>query len=61
MPVRLRGCADFEQRMMRPTFVGHLMDKSKLAATRAAFERHIGPDGANLNRPIRVRVLRLVD
>jgi len=47
--------------MMRPTFVGHLMDKSKLAATRAAFERHIGPDGANLNRPIRVRVLRLVD
>ena len=61
MPVGFRGCADFEQRMMRPTFIGHLMDKTKLAATRAAFERHIDLDGANPNRPIRVRLLRLVD
>ncbi len=61
MPVRFRDCADFEQRMMRQTFIGHPIDKTKLAATRAAFERHIDLGGANPNRPIRVRLLRLMD
>ena len=60
MPVRFRDFADFEQRMMRPTFADHRIDDAKLAATRAAFEPHVGPDGARFNRPMHVRVLRHV-
>jgi len=58
MPVRFRDFADFEQRMMRPTFADHLIDGTKLATTRAAFEPHVGPDGAHFNRPMRLRLLR---
>jgi SAM-dependent methyltransferase len=58
MPVRFRDFADFEQRMMRPTFADHLIDDTKLASTRAAFEPHVGPDGAHFNRPMHVRLLR---
>lgn len=57
MPVRFRDFTDFEQRMMRPTFADHLIDENKLAATRAAFEPHVGSDGARFNRPMHVRLL----
>jgi len=59
MPVRFRDFGDFEQRMMRPTFSDHCIDEDKLAATRAAFEPHMGPDGARFTRPMHVRLLRL--
>jgi len=58
MPVRFRDFADFEQRMMRPTFADHRIDEDKLAAARAVFEPHLGPDGARFTRPMHVRLLR---
>ena len=58
MPMRFRDFAEFEQRMMRPTFADHLIDETKLATTRAAFEPHVGPDGAGFSRPMHVRLLR---
>jgi SAM-dependent methyltransferase len=58
MPVRFRDFADFEQRMMRPTFADHRIDDEKLAAARAVFEPHLGPDGARFTRPMHVRLLR---
>jgi ubiquinone/menaquinone biosynthesis C-methylase UbiE len=58
MPVRYSDFAEFEQRMMRPTFADHRIDEAKLAAARAAFEPHCGPDGARFMRPMHVRLLR---
>jgi SAM-dependent methyltransferase len=58
MPVRFRDFADFEQRMMRPTFADHRIDDDKLASARAVFEPHVGPDGARFSRPMHVRLLR---
>ena len=58
MPVRFRDFADFEQRMMRPTFADHRIDDDKLTAARAVFEPHVGPDGAWFSRPMHVRLLR---
>ena len=46
MPVLFTNFADFEPRMMRPTFADHRIDDAKLATVRAAFEPHIGRDGA---------------
>jgi SAM-dependent methyltransferase len=58
MPVRFKDFADFEQRMMRPTFADHRIDDAKLAATRVAFAPHCGDGGAHFNRPMHVRLLR---
>ena len=58
MPVRFSDFAEFEQRMMRPTFADHRIDDTKLAAVRAAFAPHCGPDGARFLRPMHVRLLR---
>ena len=60
MPSRFRDFADFEQRMMRPTFADHRIDDAMLATVRAAFEPHCGPEGARFTRPMHVRVLRRV-
>ena len=57
-PVRFRDFADFEQRMKRPTFADHFIDETMLATTRAGCERHLGPDRADFNRPMHVRLLR---
>lgn len=61
MPVSYRDFADFEQRMMRPTFADHRIDDPKLAEVRAVFEPHCGPDGARFTRPMLVRLLRRRD
>lgn len=58
MPASFDDFADFEQRMMRPTFADHRLDDAKVAAVRVAFEPHMGPDGARFTRPMHVRVLR---
>lgn len=58
MPVRFRDFAEFEQRMMRPTFADHRLDDAKVDAVRAAFAPHAGADGACFTRPMHVRLLR---
>jgi ubiquinone/menaquinone biosynthesis C-methylase UbiE len=58
MPVHFKDFADFEQRMMRPTFADHRIDDAKLAVTREVFDRHVGPGGAHFARPMDVRLLR---
>ncbi|MGA8033704.1 MAG: class I SAM-dependent methyltransferase [Casimicrobiaceae bacterium] len=58
MPVQFIDFADFEQRMMRPTYADHRIDDAKLAAVRAVFEPHLGPGGARFTRPMLVRLLR---
>lgn len=58
MPVTFKDFADFEQRMMRPTFADHHIDDAKLAVVRAAFEPHRGAAGAHFLRPMHVRLLR---
>lgn len=58
MPVCFKDFADFEQRMMRPTFADHRIDDAKLAAVRAVFEPHLRADGAHFERPMHVRLLR---
>jgi SAM-dependent methyltransferase len=58
MPVRFADAADFEQRMMRPSFADHAIDDAKLAAVRAALAPHQGADGMAFQRPMHVRLLR---
>ncbi len=58
MPVLIRDFADFERRMMRPTFADHRIDDTKIAATRAVFELHAGPEGGRFARLMHVRLLR---
>ena len=58
MPVAFSDFADFEQRLMRPTFADHRIDDAILAATRAAFEAHRGPMGVRFVRPMHVRLLQ---
>ncbi|MDH5538010.1 MAG: class I SAM-dependent methyltransferase [Rhizobacter sp.] len=56
--VQFRDFADFEQRLMRPTFADHHLDEAKLAEVRAAFEPHRTAYGARFTRPMHVRLLR---
>jgi ubiquinone/menaquinone biosynthesis C-methylase UbiE len=58
MPVSFKDFADFEQRMMRPTFADHRIDDAKLAEVSAAFTPYVKADGAHFTRPMHVRVLR---
>lgn len=58
MPAKFRDFSDFEQRMLRPTFVDRRIDDETLEAIRVAFEPHCGPDGAHFTRPMHVRLLR---
>ncbi|MFM9917317.1 MAG: class I SAM-dependent methyltransferase [Rhizobacter sp.] len=58
MPVRFADFAEFEQRMMRPTFADHRIDDAKLAEVRAAFESHVAAHGWAFTRPMHVRLLR---
>jgi ubiquinone/menaquinone biosynthesis C-methylase UbiE len=57
-PARFRDFADFEQRIVRPSWADHAIDDALLAAVRARFEAHAGPDGAAFNRPMHVRLFR---
>lgn len=57
-PVVFKDFADFEQRMMRPTFADHHIDEAKLAQVGAAFAPHCAAQGACFTRPMHVRLLR---
>lgn len=58
MAVRFKDFADFEQRMMRPTYADHRLDDALVARVAAAFAPHGGPDGAQFTRPMHVRLLQ---
>lgn len=58
MPVHFRDFADFEQRMMRPTFADHRIDDPMLERVRARYAPHQGAGGAAFMRPMHVRLLR---
>lgn len=58
MPMRFADFADFEQRLMHPTFADRQIDDAMLATVKAAFAPHLGPDGARFERPMHVRLLR---
>lgn len=59
MPVRYASCADFEQRMLYPTFADHRVDDTVLQAVRAAYAHHAAPDGsARFTRPMHLRLLQ---
>ncbi len=58
MPVRFADFADFERRMMRPTFADLQVDDVKLAEVHAAFESRVAVHGTDFTRPMRVRLLR---
>ena len=58
-PVHFQDFADFERRMMHPTFADRQVDEATREATRKLFERHMHADGARFTRPMHVRLLRL--
>lgn len=58
MPVHYRDFADFEQRMIAVTYADHRLDDATLQQVRARFAPHMGPDGADFVRPMRVNLLR---
>jgi SAM-dependent methyltransferase len=58
MPVHFRDFADFEQRMMRPSWAEHAIDDALLQRLAERYRQHQGPDGARLTRPMHVRLLR---
>jgi SAM-dependent methyltransferase len=59
MPVSFRDFAEFEQRMMRPTFADHHLDETIISAVRAAFEPHMSAGGGvRFVRLMHVRMLQ---
>lgn len=57
-PVRFNDFADFERRMLRPTYANHRIDDATVGAVRELFEPHCRGDGAYFTRPMHVRLLR---
>ncbi len=58
VPVHFADFADFELRMMRPTYADHHLDEAKVRTVESAFRPHCGADGAHFTRPMHVRLLR---
>ena len=58
LPAHYADFADFERQSIGVTFADRHLDAAQLAAVRAAFEAHMGPDGADFTRPMHVRLLR---
>jgi SAM-dependent methyltransferase len=58
MPVHYRDFDDFEQRQMRTTFADHRIDAALLQRVRENYAPHQGPEGADFERPMHVRLLR---
>lgn len=58
MPVHFADCADFERRMLSPTFAERDIQPTTLLAVRKAFAVHAKADGAQFTRPMHVRLLQ---
>jgi ubiquinone/menaquinone biosynthesis C-methylase UbiE len=58
--MRFRDFEDFEQRVIGATYAERRLSETELGAVRAAFERHLRPDGARFTRPMHVRLLRSI-
>lgn len=56
--VSFRDVADFEARMMFPTFADHRIDDTVRARVRAALQPHLRADGLHFVRPMHLRVLQ---
>ena len=57
-PAKFKDFAEFQQRIVGATFSDHRLDEAMLERVRAAFEPHVGPDGANFTVPVLARLLR---
>jgi ubiquinone/menaquinone biosynthesis C-methylase UbiE len=55
---RFADFAAFEKRMIQQTYADHRLDAATLAEVRRRFEHHAGADGAVLEQPMHVRLLR---
>ena len=60
MPVHFEDFAQFERRMMNPTFADHRIDARLRERVAAAFAPHCTMEGAHFVRPMHVRLLRRV-
>jgi ubiquinone/menaquinone biosynthesis C-methylase UbiE len=58
MPVHYHDFADFEKRMMAVTYADHRLDEATMQKVRARFESHMGSQGADFMRPMRVNLLQ---
>lgn len=58
MPVHFEDFAQFERRMMHPTFADHRIDVPLRERVAAAFGPHCTSEGAHFMRPMHVRLLR---
>ena len=57
-PVAFASFADFERRVIGVTHTQHRLTPQQLDATRTAFCKHLGPEGAAFRQPMRVDLLR---
>lgn len=57
-PAHFKDWAEFEQRMLYPSFVDHYITPTLADRVRAAFLKHMTADGAHFVRPLHVRLLR---
>ncbi|WP_312843701.1 class I SAM-dependent methyltransferase [Diaphorobacter nitroreducens] len=60
LPVHFEDFAQFERRMMNPTFADHRIDAPLRERVAAAFAPHCTMQGAHFVRPMHVRLLRRV-
>lgn len=58
MPVRFTDFAEFERRMLYPSFADHQITPALTAQVAEAFAPHCGSDGAHFTRPMLVRLLQ---
>ena len=58
MPVQFSDFAEFDRRMMRPTFADHHIDDALQARVAAAFAPHCTAEGARFVRHMHVRLLQ---
>lgn len=58
VPVAYKDFADFEQRMLYPTFIDRRADDALVATLRELFAPHMTPEGARFVRPMHVTLLR---
>lgn len=56
-PAHFADWAEFEARMLYPSFADHHITPALVARVRAAFLPHVGTDGAHFVRPMHVRLL----